>query len=93
MKKLKLILIVYFVLAFQFVFAQQLTLKFIETSDLHGAIYPFDFINDKPAKASMAQIYTYVKQERAKFRDIHRRKCSGRGGFILMVMRWKKQRY
>lgn len=64
MKKFKLLLIVYLALAIQLISAQQLTFKFIETSDLHGAIYPFDFINNKPAKASMAQIYSYVKQER-----------------------------
>jgi len=64
MKKLKLfgLLLLLFV---QFITAQNVNLKIIETSDLHGAIYPFDFINNKPAKASMAQVYTYVKQERA----------------------------
>ena len=65
MKIFKLILSVYFAIAFQIVFAQTVNLKIIETSDIHGAIYPFDFINNKPAKSSMAQVYTYVKQERA----------------------------
>lgn len=64
MKKLKLsgLLLLLFV---QLITAQTVNLKIIETSDLHGAIYPFDFINNRPAKSSMAQVYTYIKQERA----------------------------
>lgn len=46
--------------------AQSITFKLIETSDVHGQLFPYDFINDKPAENSLAQIYTYVKQERAK---------------------------
>ncbi|MBN2236771.1 MAG: bifunctional metallophosphatase/5'-nucleotidase [Bacteroidales bacterium] len=41
------------------------TLKFIETSDVHGAIFPYDFKNDEPLNTSLAQIYTYVQEQRA----------------------------
>lgn len=44
--------------------AQSVTLKFIETTDVHGAIFPYDFIYDRPADGSLAQVYTYVQQER-----------------------------
>ncbi len=47
------------------VFAQTIRLKLIETSDVHGSIFPYDFINDKPLNTSLAQIYSYVKEERA----------------------------
>jgi len=48
-------------------FAQKtVTIKVLETSDVHGAIFPYDFINNRPAESSLAQVYTYVKQERAK---------------------------
>lgn len=48
-------------------FAQRtVTIKILETSDVHGSIFPFDFINNKPAESSLAQVLTYVKQERAK---------------------------
>ncbi|MFQ5604113.1 MAG: bifunctional metallophosphatase/5'-nucleotidase [bacterium] len=47
------------------VHAQTVTLKIIETSDVHGAIYPYDFINDREANGSLAQVYTFVQQERA----------------------------
>lgn len=46
--------------------AQTVKLKFIETTDIHGSIFPFDFKNDKKASTSLSQIYTYVKEERAK---------------------------
>lgn len=48
-------------------FAQKtVTIKILETSDVHGSIFPFDYINNKTAESSLAQVYTYVKQERAK---------------------------
>lgn len=40
-------------------------LKFIETSDVHGALFPYDFKNDTTAIASLAQVYTYVQEQRA----------------------------
>jgi 2',3'-cyclic-nucleotide 2'-phosphodiesterase/3'-nucleotidase len=40
-------------------------LKLVSTSDVHGAIFPYDFINDKPAATSLAQVMTYVNEERA----------------------------
>jgi len=46
--------------------AQTVTLKIIETSDIHGQVFPYDFINDKLSQSSLAQISTYVKQERTK---------------------------
>ncbi len=42
-----------------------ITLKFITTSDLHGAIFQYDFIENEVTKSSLAQIYTYVKEQRA----------------------------
>ncbi len=46
--------------------AQSLKLKIIETSDVHGTIFPYDFINDKDSPTSLAQVHTYVEQERSK---------------------------
>ncbi len=45
--------------------AQTVKLKLIETSDVHGALFPWDFINDKPKTTSLAQVYTYVEAQRA----------------------------
>lgn len=41
------------------------TLKFIETSDIHGTIFPWDFKNKQETTVSLAQVYTYVKEQRA----------------------------
>lgn len=42
------------------------TLRFIETTDVHGSLFPYDFIEAQEVDASLAQIYSYVKEERAK---------------------------
>jgi len=38
----------------------------IETTDLHGVIWPYDYIEKTDIKASMASIYSHVKQVREK---------------------------
>jgi 2',3'-cyclic-nucleotide 2'-phosphodiesterase/3'-nucleotidase len=40
-------------------------LKIIETTDVHGAVFPYNFITDKPAEGSLAQLATLLKTERA----------------------------
>ncbi|KAF0149946.1 MAG: 2' 3'-cyclic-nucleotide 2'-phosphodiesterase [Ignavibacteria bacterium] len=46
--------------------AQTVKLKIIESTDEHGAIFPYDFTEQKEINNSLANVYTYVKQERAK---------------------------
>jgi 2',3'-cyclic-nucleotide 2'-phosphodiesterase/3'-nucleotidase len=46
--------------------AQTVNIKIIETTDVHGAIYPYDFKNDKPLKGSLAHVAAYLKEERGK---------------------------
>ena len=43
------------------------TIKVIETSDVHGCFFPYDFINRRPLKGSMARVMTYVKQQRGQY--------------------------
>ncbi len=45
--------------------AKTVTLKFIETSDVHGSFFPYDFIKAQDVPTSLAQIYAYIQQERA----------------------------
>ena len=40
------------------------TLHLLETSDVHGCFFPYDFINNKPSKGSLARVSTYVRQLR-----------------------------
>jgi 2',3'-cyclic-nucleotide 2'-phosphodiesterase/3'-nucleotidase len=44
---------------------QDFTLKMIETSDMHGMVFPYDFINDESTKTSLAHVASYVKEQRA----------------------------
>ena len=37
-----------------------LNISIVETTDLHGSIFPYNFITAKPAAASLAQVATYV---------------------------------
>ena len=43
-----------------------LTITVIETTDTHGAYFPYDFKTDKPKATSLSQASTLIKAERAK---------------------------
>ncbi len=43
------------------------TLKIIETTDVHGAFFPYDFIERKPMRGSMARVSTYLKKQRKEW--------------------------
>lgn len=43
------------------------TLRFIETSDVHGAFFPYDFIERRPMRGTMARVSTYIKKQREKY--------------------------
>lgn len=40
--------------------AQVVNLKITETSDVHGALVPYDLINNQKTKCSLVQVYTYL---------------------------------
>ena len=44
-------------------------LRVIETSDVHGSFFPYDFINQKPKEGSLARVVTYVDSLRTKYGD------------------------
>ena len=48
----------------QYTMAQTVTIKVIQTSDVHGSFFPYDFINRKEKRGSLARVSTYVKQAR-----------------------------
>lgn len=41
-----------------------ITLHFIETSDVHGCFFPYDFINAKPISGSLSRVSAYVSDLR-----------------------------
>lgn len=51
-------------------FAQTITVKIIETSDVHGAIFPYDFKENKETNSSLARVTTYLKEQRADTNQI-----------------------
>ena len=50
--------------------AQTVTVKIIETSDVHGAIFPYDLKDNKETSNSLARVTTYLKEQRADSNQI-----------------------
>ena len=50
-------------------------LKVIETSDVHGHFFPYDFMERKPLKGTLVRANTYINKEREKF---------GKGNLLLI---------
>ena len=55
-----------YLLSTPLLYAQNVKFKLIETSDVHGAILPYDLVNDTTMNSSLAQVYTYLEKERQK---------------------------
>ena len=53
------------------VMSQQRTIKLrvIETSDVHGSFFPYDFINRQPKAGSLARVSSYVDSLRQTYKD------------------------
>ena len=43
---------------------RDITLKIIQTSDVHGSFFPFDFINNRAINYGMAHVHSYVIEQR-----------------------------
>ncbi|WP_307759491.1 5'-nucleotidase C-terminal domain-containing protein [uncultured Mediterranea sp.] len=48
---------------------QEVKLKLVQTSDVHGNYYPYDFIVDRDAAGSLSHVCSYVRQERRTYGD------------------------
>ncbi len=44
-------------------------LKIVETSDVHGHFFPYDFMEKKPLKGTLARVNTYIKRQRQQYGD------------------------
>ena len=42
-------------------------MKVIETSDVHGHFFPYDFMEKKPLKGTLSRANSYIKKERATY--------------------------
>ncbi|MGL4992996.1 MAG: bifunctional metallophosphatase/5'-nucleotidase [Bacteroidales bacterium] len=59
------------VIAFASLFAKgkskEVTINLLQTSDIHGNYYPYDFITDKPGPASLSRVASFVKKQRQAY--------------------------
>ena len=69
MKKLQKSLLLLLIFTFS-ALAQTVNVKIIETSDVHGAIFPYDLVNNRPSNSSLAQVMTYLNEQRADTNQI-----------------------
>ena len=44
-------------------------IRIIQTSDVHGCFFPYDFIDRKPAEGSLARVSSYIKRLRNAYGD------------------------
>ena len=48
---------------------ETITLRILATTDVHGAFFPYNFIERKPMQGSLARVSTYVNEQRKDFSD------------------------
>ena len=46
-------------------------IKVIETSDVHGHFFPYDFMEKKPIRGTLSRANTYIKEQRKKYGEDH----------------------
>lgn len=44
-------------------------LRMVETTDVHGCFFPFDFIEQRPMRGTLARVSSYVKKLRQQYGD------------------------
>lgn len=49
--------------------SQEITIKLVQTSDVHGNMFPYDFINQREWGGSLSRVCSYVKQQRKHYGD------------------------
>ena len=49
--------------------AKTVTLRLIETSDVHGAFFPYNFTERRPMQGTMARVSSYLKRQRKSYGD------------------------
>ncbi len=48
---------------------ENISIRIVETTDVHGCFLPYDFINRRPQRGSLARVSTYVKDLREVYGD------------------------
>lgn len=70
MKHISLVcLMLFFCITGLFAQKKEVKLKLIETTDVHGNFFPYNFIEAKPWAGSMARVHAFVQDERKEYKD------------------------
>ena len=48
---------------------REVTIKLVQTSDIHGNYFPYDYMKDTPSSGSFARIHSYLQAQRAEYGD------------------------
>ena len=48
---------------------REVKLKIVQTSDMHGNYYPYDFIHKRDAAGSLARVHAFVQKKRQIYKD------------------------
>lgn len=48
---------------------KEVVLNIIETSDVHGSYFPYNFITRKPQNGSLARLSSLVNERRSQYKD------------------------
>lgn len=48
---------------------KEMVIKIIETSDVHGNFFPYNFIERKAWTGGLARVHSFIKEQRAKYGD------------------------
>ena len=48
---------------------REVAIKLVQTSDIHGNYFPYDYMKDTPSSGSFARIYSYLQAQRAEYGD------------------------
>jgi 2',3'-cyclic-nucleotide 2'-phosphodiesterase/3'-nucleotidase len=68
---MKKIFILFLISWFSILFSQQVdTLYFLQTTDVHGHLYPYDYFKDEEANQGLARIYTRIVEYRQKYKNV-----------------------
>lgn len=64
MKRIIKLSIIFLIVSISLYGQREVNLRIVQTSDVHGFLFPFDFINNTAADHGMAHVYTYVSKLR-----------------------------
>lgn len=67
MKRILVSFLLFFWAGSLFATPREVKLKLVETSDIHGNYFPYNFIEQQAWGGSFARIYSFVQQEREKY--------------------------